>query len=91
MLDHLIRERLFPKILCIEFDYAARGKKRRAAVARLVAAVPRGVLPGVSHRDWNVTLVHTAARRSKRRDLLYGAAWVVGILPPLGNHRPAAG
>jgi FkbM family methyltransferase len=95
VLDHLLRERILPRILCIEFDYAARGRRRRAAVARLWQ-LSRAGYELAFHRDWNVTLVHTAVRRSRRRDLLWGAGWLLGILPRvallrLGNHRPAAG
>jgi FkbM family methyltransferase len=80
VIDHLLDERILPSVLCIEFDYAARGKRRRAAVARLWRLSEAGYRLAW-HRDWNVTLVREDATPSRTRRLLWGASWVLGYLP----------
>lgn len=80
VIDHLLDERILPSVLCIEFDYAARGKRRRAAVARLWRLSEAGYRLAW-HRDWNVTLVREDATPSRTSKFLWGASWVLGYLP----------
>ena len=83
VLDHLLDERIFPAVLCVEFDYAARGKRRRAAVRRLWRLADEGYRLAW-HRAWNVTLVREQPSRSRARELAWGASWLLGFLPPRG-------
>lgn len=88
VLDHLLAEGIHPQVLCIEFDYAARGKRRREAVRRLWKLARVGYRLAW-HRKWNVTLVRERARAASRsRELLWGASWVLGFLPPRGPELP---
>jgi FkbM family methyltransferase len=88
VIDHLLDEGIHPKVLCIEFDYAARGKRRRQAVRRLWRLSEAGYRLAW-HRDWNVTLVRQAPRtRSRARTLGWSASWLLGFLPPRGPALP---
>jgi FkbM family methyltransferase len=87
VIDHLLDEGIHPAVLCVEFDYAARGKRRRAAVRRLWRLAEVGYHL-MWHRDWNVTLVHGRPTSSRRRQLLWGASWLLGFLPPRGPTLP---
>ncbi len=83
VLDHLLDERIFPTVLCVEFDYAARGNRKREAVRRLWRLAAEGYRLAW-HRAWNVTLVREVPSRSRTRELAWGASWLLGFLPPRG-------
>jgi len=83
VLDHLQAERIFPRVLCIEFDYAALGGRRREAVAHL-RRLARAGYTLVHHRSWNVTLVRGARSTSRTEELLWGLCCFLGLLPPRG-------
>jgi FkbM family methyltransferase len=86
VIDHLLDERILPSVLCIELDYAARGTRRRAAVARVWRLCEAGYRLAW-HRDWNVTLVREDAPPSRMRRLSWGVSWLLGSLPRSASAR----